>query len=234
MNLGRCPICEKRTLFVEKGTWLRDQYLCVRCRSIPRWRALCAVLQTNFPHWRDAEMHESSPGGAASAKFKAEGRRYTSSQFFPDATPGSMVDDVRCENLEHLMFPDAVFDIFVTQDVLEHVLRPELALQEIARVLRPGGAHVFTVPVFAGRTTLVRAEPDGANGVRLLAPPEYHGNPIDPQGSLVVREWGDDFVDFVRAHTGLETTRHALRDRRRGLDGEFLDVFVTRRLSAGG
>jgi SAM-dependent methyltransferase len=187
------------------------------------------VLESEFPAWRDAEIHESSPAGAASAKLHAEARRYSSSQFFRDAPLGSTIDGVRCENLEQLTFADASIDIFVTQDVLEHVLRPDAAVNEIARVLRRGGAHVFTLPIFGGRATLVRAEPDGAGGVRLLCPADYHGNPIDPNGSLVVREWGDDFVDFVREHSGLDTSCHEMHDRRRGLDGEYLQVFVTRR-----
>lgn len=74
---------------------------------------------------------------------------------------------------------------------------------------------------------MLRAEPDEVGSVRMLLPADYHGNPIDPNGSLVIREWGDDFPDFVREHTGLETVRHRMRDRRQGLDGEFLDVFVT-------
>lgn len=228
-NLGHCTICDRRTIFVEHGPWLRDEYLCIRCSSIPRNRALIGILEADFPRWRDAVVHESSPDGPASAKLRAEGRRYSSSQFLADAAPGSVVDGVRCEDLERLSFPDSSIDLFVTQDVLEHVLRPELAVREIARVLRPGGAHVFTVPVFKGRQTLVRAEPDDDGGIRLLLPADYHSNPIDPKGSLVVREWGEDFPEFVLAHSGLHTERHQLRDRRRGLDGEFLDVFVTRR-----
>jgi len=228
-NVGYCPICEKRTVFVEEGAWLRDAYTCVRCGSIPRYRALLVVLNKEFPQWRHSVIHESSPSGSASAKLRAEATRYSCSQFFPHASLGSLVDGIRCENLENLTFKDDSIDIFVTQDVLEHVLRPEAALKEIARVVRHGGAHVFTVPVYWGRQTVLRAEPDHGDGVRLLLPAEYHGNPIDEKGSLVVREWGDDFPDFVHEHTGLDTTRFRLHDRRRGLDGEFIDVFVTRR-----
>src|SRR5262249_7103116 len=38
--LGRCPICETRTVFIKTGPYLRDQLLCCRCKSIARWRAL--------------------------------------------------------------------------------------------------------------------------------------------------------------------------------------------------
>lgn len=114
----------------------------------------------------------------------------------------------------------------MTQDVLERVLDPAAAFAEIGRVLRPGGAHIFTVPLYRGRPTLVRAQPT-SQGVEYLMPAEYHGNPIDPGGALVVREWGDDLVDFIQQHSGLPTMVLPLRAPGLGLEGEFLDVFVT-------
>jgi ubiquinone/menaquinone biosynthesis C-methylase UbiE len=45
---------------------------------------------------------------------------------------------------EHLSFADNSFDVVVMSEVIEHLLRPELAVWEIARVLRPGGVFVMT------------------------------------------------------------------------------------------
>lgn len=45
---------------------------------------------------------------------------------------------------EHLPFADASFDVVVMTEVIEHLLRPELAVWELARVLRPGGVFVMT------------------------------------------------------------------------------------------
>ena len=226
---GWCPICEKATLFAETGPWLRDQYLCRRCGSIPRWRAVAAMLQAEFPEWRRLAIFECAPGGAASTKLRTECPGYVASHFSADMPSGSMVNGLRNENLERLSLEDESIDIVVTQDVLEHVLRPEAAVREIARVLRPGGAHLFTVPLHSGRSTVVRAEPDGEDGIRLLAEPRYHGDPVDPNGSLVVREWGDDLVDFVEVQSGLPTEVHTMKGRWRGLDGEFLQVFISRK-----
>jgi SAM-dependent methyltransferase len=229
-NWGWCPICERSTVFVETGTWLRDEYKCVRCRSIPRWRALIAVLGKTYPRWRELEMHESSPAGPASKKLSKECHSYSSSQFFSAVPLGDVYCGERCESLEALTFSDKSFDLFITQDVMEHVLRPDLAVSEIARVLRPGGAHVFTVPIYRGRQTLVRAEPGNEGEPRLLMEADYHGSPVGEGRSLVIREWGDDFVGFVERFSGLKTDVFDLRDRSMGLDGEFLQVFVTRKL----
>ena len=45
---------------------------------------------------------------------------------------------------EHLPFADASFDVVVWSEVIEHLMRPELAVWEVARVLRPGGVLVMT------------------------------------------------------------------------------------------
>jgi ubiquinone/menaquinone biosynthesis C-methylase UbiE len=47
-------------------------------------------------------------------------------------------------NGERLPFADASFDIVVMTEVIEHLLRPELAVWEVARVLKPGGVYVMT------------------------------------------------------------------------------------------
>jgi SAM-dependent methyltransferase len=226
-TLGRCPICERRTVFIKTGPWLRDQLLCYRCRSIPRQRALIHVLQTRFPDWRKLRIHESSPGGCSSEKLARECMDYTSTHFFPGVGPGQFKDGVRCENLEGQTFPDECFDLVVTGDVFEHVLDPRRGFSEIARTLRPGGAHVFTVPWYWWQKTLVRAVRGEDGTITYLEPPDYHGNPIDDKGSLVVTEWGPDLCDFIYRASGLATTAILIRDMKLGLAGDFCEVFIT-------
>lgn len=45
---------------------------------------------------------------------------------------------------EHLPFAAGSFDVIVMSEVIEHLLRPELAVWEISRLLRPGGVFVMT------------------------------------------------------------------------------------------
>jgi len=231
-NRGYCLTCAHRTLFVETGPWLANDYLCVRCHSMPRWRGIIRVLNTRFPDWRDLDMHECGAGGLATVKFRREARGYSGSRYLlPDVPRGQLVGIVSCQDLEDLTFPDESFDLFVTQDVLEHVLRPERAMAEIARVLRPGGAHVFTVPISHGNPTLIRVAPSDT-GMEYLLPADYHGEVGNPERSLVMREWGDDFAEFVSEHGGLTTETIELRNRRLGLDGSPghpLQVLISRK-----
>ena len=226
--LGHCPICAKRTVFFHEGGWLRDQFRCVRCDSIPRWRALIYILEQFLPHWRELIIHESSPGGAASSKLAAEAKKYIATHFFPEVPPGDFKGSFRSENLEKQTFANASFDVVVTQDVFEHVLDPAAAFREVARTLKPGGVHVFTIPWYYWKPTRVRAI-KGNGVVRHLMEPDYHANPIDPNGSLVVTEWGYDFCDFIYKHSGLTTTVVRVLDRYRGIEAKFIEVFMSRK-----
>ncbi|HEY7562823.1 MAG TPA: HAD-IA family hydrolase [Gaiellaceae bacterium] len=52
----------------------------------------------------------------------------------------------RLENAQHLSFPDESFDKVLLSEVIEHVPEPERAVEEAARVLRPGGLLVVSTP----------------------------------------------------------------------------------------
>jgi methionine biosynthesis protein MetW len=50
---------------------------------------------------------------------------------------------------DRLPFPDGSFDLATCLEVLEHLFEPQIALAELRRVLRPGGAIFITVPNLA-------------------------------------------------------------------------------------
>ena len=62
----------------------------------------------------------------------------------------SNVDAIRVGDAEALDFADASFDVVVAQYVVSAVADPERALDEFARVCRPGGEIVITTRVGAG------------------------------------------------------------------------------------
>ena len=63
--------------------------------------------------------------------------------------------------------------------------------------------------------------------IRHLQPPDYHGNPISEEGSLVITEWGRDLCDVIYRSSGPTTTAILIRDMRLGLAGEFCEVFIS-------
>jgi len=226
---GWCPICAAEATFRANHEWLRDNFLCLGCGSVPRERALMSVLAERFPGWEKLTIHESSPEKrGVSVRLARDCQAYIASHYYPDAPLGSVRDGFRCENLEKLTFSDASIDLHVSQDVMEHVFDPAAAFREIARTLKPGGAHVFTVPlVNKHRPTYVRACIDAAGEVQYNVPPTYHGNPISDQGSLVTRDWGFDITRFIFDSCGLFTDTIWINDLSRGIQAEYIEVLVT-------
>jgi SAM-dependent methyltransferase len=221
-----CHCCRRETSFKIEGDWLRDQYKCTRCGSIPRQRHIQYVMDSYFRGWERRKIHESSPSNTLISRYCDD---YSSSQYFDGVEPGCSVKGVRCENLEALTFEDESFDLFITQDVFEHIFNPERAAREIMRVLKPGGAHIFTAPKHKGiPSSYPRAKLIGTQ-VEHIHEPSYHGNPIGDGRVLVTWDYGDDFESLMNSWSDSVTTTFITKDRRLGLDGEYLEVFVTRK-----
>lgn len=112
---------------------------------------------------------------------------------------GSASPQVPSEDLMALSYADATFDLVITSDVLEHVPDIDRALRETHRVLRPGGAHVFSVPVVWDRPTRQRATL-AAGVLTHLLPASHHGEPGAGKADfLVFYEFGADFVERCAA-----------------------------------
>jgi len=156
---------------------------------------------------------------------------YVASQYFEGIASGSMHQGFRCEDLGRQSFPDGSFDLVISQDVLEHLPDPVSAFREISRTLKPGGAHLFTVPWYRGTKTRVRARFLENGQVEHLLPPQFHGNPVDPDGSLVVTDWGDDLLQIIHESSGMTTEVFDGVQLDKGIDGEFREVFLSSKSS---
>jgi SAM-dependent methyltransferase len=108
------------------------------------------------------------------------------------------LERIRLEDVRALSFADASLDAVVSQDVLEHVADHRDALREAARVLRPGGVLVLSVPFY---DTALRSEqiawPDGRGGVRFAGEPEFHGDPVGG-GVACFHHFGWDLLQDMR------------------------------------
>jgi SAM-dependent methyltransferase len=192
------------------------------------------VIATLYPNWRDLKIHESSPSGrwGASGKLAAECEAYIASQYLPDVQFGSDADGFRSEDLEAQTFRDARFDLVITQDVFEHLFRPDKAIAEIARTLKPGGAHIMSVPV-VNKSAPSRRRASLIDGqITYHLEPQYHGNPVDPNGSLVTVDWGYDIASFLQYHSGMATNIFTIDDLAQGIRAEYIEIVVSTKAAA--
>jgi len=223
---GFCPVCNAETYFHSKDEWFRDYLQCRNCKSLPRNRAIFNVLDTIDKEWKTKKIHESSPGNTF---FDDVVTDYSYSQYYPDKKPGKRINGNRNENLERLTFRDNEFDYFITVDVLEHVFNPDIAINEMLRVVKKDGAVVFTVPVHKHfEKSVRRAKLDRNNNIIHLLPESYHGNPVGDGKSLVTWDYGKDLKNLVREWIGEYHDLNVFNesDEKLGIVGDYLDVFV--------
>jgi len=100
-----------------------------------------------------------------------------------------------------LPFPDRVFDAVVCAELLEHVYDPQRVLAEVARVLRPGGRLLITVPFLVQ----IHGDPDDFGRYtdsfwrRALADQGFDAIAIEPHGqfwSVQLDAWRAWFSDI--------------------------------------
>ncbi len=90
---------------------------------------------------------------------------------------------ILCGSAEALPVPSASQDVVLCESVLEHVDSPRLALDEMYRVLRPGGVAYITT------TNRLRVSPSGDSEYRV---PFFHWLPRLVQESFVFRHLHHD------------------------------------------
>lgn len=229
---GFCPCCEEEVVFIARNSWLRDHFKCNNCGCIPRERALMYVINEMYPNWINLKIHESSPGNRGHSKLLRErAKYYTETQFFPNQPKGKIIQDIRNEDLEKQTFKDASFDLVVTSDVMEHIYEPDKAFKEIYRTLKPGGAHIFSVPIINKHHKTQRWASKNEDGSpNFLFEPEWHGNPVDEKGSPVTFHWGYDIKDFITNQTGAATEIIYIDDLKYGIRAEFIEIIVMKKL----
>jgi predicted SAM-dependent methyltransferase len=154
-----------------------ERAICPRCGSIARDRFLffCFVSRNARSHYR---ILETSPRlGKAHQRAMRRWFDYRASDFDQRLHRTGMELDLQDIHLE-----GGSVDILLTQHVLEHVPDTETALDEIHRVLAPGGAMYLQVPLLQGAT----ARP---------TEPELHGD-----DTPVEWRFGPDLTDRLREH----------------------------------
>ena len=205
-----CAVCGTKGAFIYGGGPIRESYRCGDCGASLRYRDQARVLVRIFskrgarclrslcaePQFRSLRIYEpGSIGPFRPLLRKLPG--YTNSGFWEDVAPGEWHDGLQCQDLMRLSYPNDSFDLVITSDILEHVRRPVAAFAEIDRVLKLGGAHVFSIPVLRPTRAHTRARVDttGREDVPIV-PEHYHSAPGGGR-SLVYTDFGADLGDIL-------------------------------------
>jgi len=104
--------------------------------------------------------------------------------------------DVLCGVGETLPYPSNVFDVVLSHEVLEHVVNDRQSVQEIVRVLKPGGRLILFVPN--------RGYPFETHGIYWKGK-YYFGN--KPLVNYLPRSWRDRLAPHVNVYTHRDLQR---------------------------
>jgi SAM-dependent methyltransferase len=220
IGAGWCGVCGHIGEYVVTDAPTRENHSCSVCNASLRYRNQAQAIASTFgcrdvplsqlpdqPEFRELVLYEPGIEGPL-RQFLQRVPHYINSYFWPGVPPGTEHDGVRCEDLRDLTLADESVDLVVSSDIFEHVRDPMPAFAELFRVLRPGGHHIFTVPIFwpFSPTSTARVDWSGPEDVFLMDP-VYHGSPTDPRGSLVYTDFGMDLPEQLR-EIGFETCAH--------------------------
>jgi SAM-dependent methyltransferase len=233
----RCPVCSARLVCLYRpvmgdelvGEWgidetwrslidRREGEVCLGCGSSLRVRQVAAALLG----WLAERGGKAATLGAALredvlpklsvAEINSCGAMHATLVRLPNLAYSEYSPEspnVAHEDLLALSYPDESFDLVLHSDSLEHVPDIDRALSEIYRVLKPGGASIFSVPIILdGRKTVVRAE---------------HRDGLGDELADVVIVVGADSGDLAEVFLALALDGHGV-DGLGGGDGGLVDA----------
>ena len=204
-----CPNCE--------GQWflsLRPDAFMTRCLS-------CGANVTNLSLIPVIQMHrrlrridtawEMSTYGATLAYLRRTVREVHASEYFPGEAPGARIGGVMNQDVQQLSFADESLDLITSNQVFEHVADDRQGFRECFRVLRPGGALIFSVPLYDTEETEQLAAVQHGELV-YFKPREFHDSRRDGPGSALCF-WRHSFNDIAArvAEAGFVTRLIAVR-----------------------
>jgi SAM-dependent methyltransferase len=167
----------------------------------PRQRAVLDLL-TTLPVAADsahAAIYATEGVTDFAKQLAARFPKFIGSEYAPTEAERQRIAPVPHQDLACLTFTDASFDVAISNDVFEHLPDLPAALQELARVLKPGGTLLATFPFLPFHAeSLIRARRRADGVTEKLMADERHGNPMDPDGSLVFQVPGWDIVSMAK------------------------------------
>lgn len=136
-----------------KALHIRGNEKSIIGRRIMRARGLCDLLTPFLKFSESTRILEVGSGPHGIVFFLEKGDRFAMDpladyyhQAFSLLQAGSKAKPV-CGRGENIPFPAVMFDLIISDNVLDHTMDPEAVIREIYRVLKPGGVLLLQVNV---------------------------------------------------------------------------------------
>ena len=238
---GYCLCCDLETRFLVDLKWgghkdgahrrpnWRERMVCPSCQMNNRQRLIATLLKQSL-HGKAQQsiylMEQVTPIFSW-AQHHCLGHTVTGSEYLgPGYTSGTVLKGIQHEDIENMSFASGSQDLIVSNDVFEHVPNYLKALAECSRVLQPGGTMLATIPFHSNnQSSVVRAQLSDGN-IQHLLPPQYHGNPVSQEGTLVFTDFGWDLLNTSRNQGFQDVALHYYASMTFGHLGGGMGVFV--------
>jgi hypothetical protein len=179
----------------------RERLICPITHLNNRVRASIQLLDIELAPYQDDLIFLTEQVTPLYQFLKSRYSRLIGSEYRGNAVMPGRIDEhgIRHEDMTRLSFETESIDYIMSFDCFEHFPDFQKAFTECARVLKPGGRMLWTVPfVTASERNIIRARVvDGR--VEHLLPPEYHGDPVNTEGCLCFTHFGWDMLRQVRS-----------------------------------
>lgn len=219
---GSCSICGYSGFFEKNASSFREGYQCCSCKASLRYQGQAGAIISEYGadhafslqelidegYFQSFSIYEPGVAGPFRELF-SNVLDYTNSFYWNDVEPGHIRDGLECQSLEKLTYYDDRFDLIISSDILEHVRKPWDAFSEIFRVLKPGGCHIFSIPLHLPMPSVSKYRVDTSTKDDIfIEEPRYHG---DGRGgkSLVYTDFGADMLNKL-TDMGYEVICHTL------------------------
>jgi SAM-dependent methyltransferase len=196
----------------------------------PRQRAMLeTLLVLTKGREQDVWIYAAEGITPFARELKARYPNFVGSEYAPSVEDQARLAPVEHQDLAALTYPDGNFDICITNEVMEHLPDLGASLSELHRVLRPGGVLISTFPFLQNRpNSVIKARLIKTGEVEYLMEPEYHGNPVNPEGgSLVFQLPAWDIVNNCRQAGFSDAAIHLVTSIKSGITSRYYaGVFI--------
>jgi len=176
VSTAECPLDGKSKFISLKA----DPFMtrCLKCKGNVTNLSLIPLVKEHVNGNYDKAVYELSTYGSTLDFMKTKFQNITTSEFFMGREPGETVNGVMNQDVMRLTFTNNSFDIVTSNQVFEHVPDDIRGFRECYRVLRKGGALIFTVPLHDAPATVKKAAiVDGK--IEYYGTPEYHDSRLE-------------------------------------------------------